>query len=147
MIFPQLAFNDNTIDDSLSDLPLACEYAYDIKNNQLLLRDGKHYFVYENEAIKIWLYKVMVTIRNRFKAYTGDFGNEFNTLISTTISTEEKKMEVKRFITEAVMVNPYIKSIDRIDLNLIEDELIADVDITTIYGKGGIKNTWSIVKI
>lgn len=147
MIFPSLAFNEDSFDDVLLDLPVACEYAYDIKENNFLLKDGKHYFVYENEAIKIWLYKVMVTIRNRFKAYSSNFGNEFNTLISTTISTEEKKMEVKRFITEAVMVNPYIKSIDRIDLNLIEDELIADVDITTIYGKGGIKNTWSIVKI
>lgn len=36
-----------------------CEYAYDFDNNELLTKNGRHYYVYGNEAMKIWIYKAM----------------------------------------------------------------------------------------
>lgn len=146
MIFPNLAFNTKNKTIEEKELPTACEYAYDITTNQFLLQDGKQYFVYKNEAIKIWLFKAISTIRNKFKAYSSQFGSDLYKLISETISTEQKKMEVKRYITEMVMVNPYIKSINKINLIITDDRLVAEVDITTIYEERGIKEEWSIIQ-
>lgn len=146
MIFPNLAFNTKNENFEKQEFPIACEYAYDITTNQFLLQDGKQYFVYKNEAIKIWLYKAISTIRNKFKAYSNQFGSDLYKLISETISTEQKKMEIKRYITEMVMVNPYIKSINKIDLIITDDRVVAEVDITTIYEEGGIKEEWSIIQ-
>lgn len=146
MIFPNLAFNTKNKIIEEKKLPTACEYAYDITTNQFLLQDGKQYFVYKNEAIKIWLFKAISTIRNKFKAYSSQFGSDLYKLISETISTEQKKMEIKRYITEMVMVNPYIKSINKIDLIITDDRVVAEVDITTIYEEKGIKEEWSIIQ-
>lgn len=39
-----------------------CEYAYDFENNELKTKDGKHYYVYGNEAMKIWIYNLHSTL-------------------------------------------------------------------------------------
>ena len=71
--------------DYIVDIPVAddvlldegfCEYAYDFDNNELLTKNGRHYYVYGNEAMKIWLYKAMITDRFRYSAYTDRFGTE-----------------------------------------------------------------------
>ena len=48
-------------------LPMFQEYAYDFKNNQLLLRDGKTYLVEGNEALRIWIFKALDSERFRYK--------------------------------------------------------------------------------
>ena len=42
---------------------------------------------------------------------------------------------MKRIIIECLMVNPYIKSIDRIDFTAEREKLTVDIGLTTIYGE------------
>lgn len=130
-IFPDIISNETTT--RLSELPLFKEYAYDFKNNELLTRNGRHYFVEGNEAIKIWIYKAILTMRNKYVAYSSSFGSEIFSVIGTTLSSEAKKAEIKRFITEALMVNPYILAIKRINIFQEKSMLEIEVDIKTIY--------------
>lgn len=110
-----------------------CEYAYDFENNELLTRNGEHYYVYGNEAMKIWIYKCMLTDRFRYSAYTDRFGTEVYTLIGEVISTKLKEAEVKRYITEAIMVHPFMVSINKMVLKTIKSGLYVDVYYTTVF--------------
>lgn len=110
-----------------------CEYAYDFENNELLTRNGEHYYVYGNEAMKIWIYKCMLTDRFRYSAYTDRFGTEVYTLIGEVISSKLKEAEVKRYITEAIMVHPFMVSINKMILKTVKSGLYVDVYYTTVF--------------
>lgn len=110
-----------------------CEYAYDFENNELLTRNGEHYYVYGNEAMKIWIYKCMLTDRFRYSAYTDRFGTEVYSLIGEVISTKLKEAEVKRYITEAIMVHPFMVSINKMILKTVKSGLYVDVYYTTVF--------------
>lgn len=110
-----------------------CEYAYDFENNELLTKNGEHYYVYGNEAMKIWIYKCMLTDRFRYSAYTNKFGTEVYTLIGEVISNKLKEAEVKRYITEAIMVHPFMVSINKMNLKTEKSGLYVDVYYTTVF--------------
>lgn len=110
-----------------------CEYAYDFENNELKTKDGRHYYVYGNEAMKIWIYKAMITNRFRHSAYTDKFGTEIYSLIGEVISSKFKQAEIKRYITEAVMVHPFMVSINKIDMTSLKSGLNVDVYYTTVF--------------
>lgn len=133
MIFPQ-AMNLENENNQILDLPLLQEYAYDFKTNQFKLRDGKHYLVEGNEALKIWIYKALRTKRGRYIAYSGAFGSDVDELVGSNLGTDALKMEVERYVIECLMVCPYIESIERIDVELDEDRLIIGVAVKSVYG-------------
>ena len=64
-----------------------------------------------NEALRIWIFKALITERFRYTAYDSAFGSEIHTLIGSPSHSEVVKSEIKRFIIEALMVNPYISEI------------------------------------
>ena len=110
-----------------------CEYAYDFENNTLKTKNGRHYYVYGNEAMKIWIYKAMISSRFKHSAYTDKFGTEIYSLIGEVISSKFKEAEIKRYITEAVMVHPFMVSINKIDMKPYKSGLIVDVYYTTVF--------------
>ncbi len=131
-VFPKLVTFQRK-EDPEEVLPELAEYAYDFENNQFSLKDGKQYLVYGNEALKIWIFKALVTERYKYKAYSEDFGNEIYEVIGTTLGAETKKSEIKRYITECLMVNPYIRSILDIRLRTERERLYVEVDVQSIY--------------
>lgn len=110
-----------------------CEYAYDFENNTLKTKNGRHYYVYGNEAMKIWIYKAMISSRFKHSAYTDKFGTEIYSLIGEVISSKFKEAEIKRYITEAVMVHPFMVSINKIDMKAYKSGLKVDVYYTTVF--------------
>ncbi len=133
-IFPELMnFDAPEVETEERTLPLFKEWAYDFEENRFLLRDGAPFLVEKNEALKIWIYKALVTERFRYLAYSDDAGCEIMKVIGTTLSTEAKKAEVRRFVTEALMVNPYITAIKSIEMSVARERLDLDVEVETIY--------------
>lgn len=133
-IFPFIQIPEEYQEEE-SELNNLCEYAYDFANNCLLKnKDGHNYFVYDNEALKIWIYKALRTSRYNYLAYTDDFGNEMHELIGKSIDTDVMKLEIKRFITETLMFSPYIKAISNFELEVAEKVFIS-FDIESIYGE------------
>ena len=110
-----------------------CDYAYDFVNNQLLTRDNKHYYVYGNEAMKIWIFKAIISNRFKHSAYSDRFGSQIHELIGEVISRRFKEEEIKRYIIEAVMVHPFMVAITRIDLRSVRDGIEVDVYYRTIF--------------
>ena len=131
-IFPEIVseLEEVTMD---TELPMLKEYAYNFETNELKLKNGKHYLVEGNEALKIWIYKALRTERYRYMAYSDDYGTEIYTVIGTVLSTPAKKAEIKRFVTETLMVNPYIVSIEKIALEQMGSVLQISVTVKSIY--------------
>ena len=129
-----MSYSENIkVDEELLEEEGFCEYAYDFKNNELLTRNGKHHYVYGNEAMKIWIYKAMITNRFRHSAYTDRFGTEIYSLIGEVISSKFKQAEIKRYIIEAIMVHPFMVSINKIDMKSFKSGLEVDVYYTTVF--------------
>ena len=108
--------------------------AYDFENTRLLLRDGNTYLVEGNEALRIWIFKALSTERFRYTAYDSAFGSEIHTLIGSAIHSEIVTSELKRFIIEALMVNPYISELSNFQFTRTESGVQVEFDCTTIYG-------------
>ncbi len=130
---------ENPTNENLShDMPLFKEYAFDFDKRQFKTKDGRHYLVEGNEAIKIWIQKAFLTERYKYGAYSDDYGSELNSIIGLNIDRAVKEIEIRRYIAETLLVNPYILSVDNIKLDLKASKLLIDMEINTIYGKGAV---------
>lgn len=126
--------------EQTNDLPLFREYAFDYENNRLLLRDGQTYLVEGNEALRIWIVKALITERFRYTAYDTHYGSEIDTLIGGQMNSDIAMSELKRFIIEALMVNPYIVELSNFQFTQSGSGVTVEFDCTTVYGKEPI--TW-----
>lgn len=141
-IFPFISpINVETNDTGTPDR--LCEYAYDFANNCLLKNtDNQNYFVYENEALRIWVFKALRSARYNFQAYSVDFGNEMFNLIGKAIDIDVMKLEIKRYITEALMFSPYIQSLSNFNISSVKGKILINFDIESIYGEMNYNDEW-----
>ena len=138
-IFPFISPEALTAEQK-SELPMFREYAYDFENNRLLLRNGNTYLVEGNEALRIWIFKALTTERFRYTAYDFDFGSEIHTLIGGRVNSDIALSELKRFIIEALMVNPYIEALSNFHFSQSGSGVTVEFDCLTVYGEEQI--TW-----
>ena len=69
-------------------------------------------------------------------AYSPAFGEEYeDQLIGHSMNGEIVKSEMKRYITEALMVNPYIKKLENFNFETSSRGMKVTFDCTSIYGK------------
>lgn len=102
----------NEQEDMEEELPVFREYAYDFENNCLKIdSEGNTIIVEENEALKIWIYKTLMTARYRYVTYTDDYGSELDDLTGVGLSFDIITSEIQRMITEALIYSPYITAI------------------------------------
>ena len=59
-------------------------------------------------------------------------------LIGKAYTPSLTKEEAKRYIKEALLINPYILEVTVIDTDFKNDLLSADIKITTIYGESEV---------
>lgn len=134
-IFPFIdtsLYQENAENDQLEEL---CEYAFDFVNNCLMKNEaGQNYYVYRNEALKVWIYKALMTPRYRHLAYTEDYGNEMYDLIAQSIDQEVLLLELKRYITEALMYNEYIRELSSFEFEINGSAVSIKFTVTSIYG-------------
>ena len=134
-IFPFITPTSSDSGDNTASLPMFREYAYDYENNCLLLRDGNTYLVEGNEALRIWIFKALATERFRYTAYDAAFGSEIETLPGKSLNNEIANSELKRFITEAIMVNPYIVELSNFQFTQSLSGTTVSFDCETVYGQ------------
>lgn len=136
-IFP---FIDTSIiedkEESVKD-EILCEYAYDFENN-CLAKDasGRNYYVYGNDALRIHIYKALMTERFRHVAYSQDYGNEMLSLIGQNMNEEIAMMEVKRYIIEALMYdNMYIEELKDFRFKITGSKMEIRFTVVSVYGE------------
>ena len=118
------------------DLPLYKEYAWDFDTDKFIYDNvGNHVLVEGNEAIKVWIYKALKTERFRYTAYSWRYGIELKKFIGKVMTVGERISEFKRVIIECLMVNPYIKSINSINITRDKTNIDCEINLTTVYGE------------
>lgn len=133
-IFP-FTVEDNPGQTADEQLPVFKELAYDYENNRLLRKGGKPYLIERDEALKVWIYKALKAKRFVWPAYTHGYGNEVEKVIGMSNDPDVTDSEIRRYITEALMVNPYIQELS--DFTFIHKGSVVEVEyvVTTIYGR------------
>lgn len=130
-LFPFISNTDDVkVDNSF---PLYREVAWDFKNNIPILENGDFKIVEGNEAIKVWVYKAILTPRYNYSIYTWDYGSELLDLIGKAYTPSLTKEEAKRLIKEALEINPYILEVEITDISFNDSLLSATVEVKTIY--------------
>lgn len=123
-----------TTTDTSNTLALAKEYAWDYVANDFLLVDGKNIIVAGKEAVKVWIWKALHTKKNRYKAYTSNYGNELESLINQGLSSGALRSEMERYLKESLLINAYITGVSNIVITIDGSKTDVSFTATTIYG-------------
>ena len=136
-LFP---FISNNVDEVKVDnrSPLYKEVAWDFEKDTPIIQNGDFKIVEGNEAIKVWVYKALSTPRYNYSVYSWNYGSELMDLIGKAYTPSLTKEEAKRYIKEALLINPYILEVTVIDTDFKNDLLSADIKIVTIYGESEV---------
>ena len=116
-------------------LPLCREIGWDFANNVPLFRQGTPVIVTGREAVKVWIWKALYTVRYRHEIYSWDYGSEFESLIGQAYTPELKEAEAPRFLRECLMINPYITEVTDITAQFEGSRLTMHARVKTIYGE------------
>ena len=135
-LFPFISNTDDVKVDN--NFPLYKEVAWDFKRNIPILENGDFKIVEGNEAIKVWVYKAILTPRYNYSIYSWNYGSELLDLIGKAYTPQLTKSEAKRYIEEALKINPYILEVNVLDTDFKDGILSADVKIVTIYGESEV---------
>ena len=136
-LFP---FISNNVDKVKVDnsFPLYKEVAWDFEKDAPILENGDFKIVEGNNAIKVWVYKALLTPRYNYSIYSWNYGSELMDLIGKAYTPSLTKEEAKRYIKEALLINPYILEVTVVDTSFNNGLLSADIKIVTIYGESDI---------
>ena len=112
------------------------EYAWDFnRNNFIYNNDGSMKVVTRNEAIKVWVYKVLQTERFRYGAYYDDYGLDLEKFIGKVPNNEINANELYNAVKETLLVNPYILAVNNISVEQVNKKITLNLELTTVYGK------------
>lgn len=136
-LFPEFAISPSDLADEA--LPIYREWAYDFEKNEFLTRNGQYYLVEKDEAIRIWVFKALHTVRYRYQAYSHRYGHEQESLIGLSQDREILESEIQRYIEECLLVNPYIKEVGNFEFKYGEKNIV-NFQVTTVYGVLDIEN-------
>lgn len=125
--------------ENTEPMPLYKEIAWDYDNDKIVLINGSPKIVEGNEAIKVWVYKAIKTMRYKYPIYTWEYGCEMDSLLGKGLQNDLIKSETKRYIEEALLINPYILSVSDIEVELNESILGISCSLETVYGTNDIE--------
>ena len=135
-LFPFVTYKEDIVKNN--SFPLYKEVAWDFKRDIPILENGDFKIVEGNEAIKVWVYKALLVPRYNYSIYSWNYGSELMDLIGKAYTPQLTKSEAKRYIEEALKINPYILDVNVIDTDFKDSILSANVKITTIYGESEV---------
>ena len=135
-LFPFISNTDEVkVDNSF---PLYKEVGWDFEKDTPVIQNGDFKIVEGNDAIKVWVYKALLTPRYNYSIYSWNYGSELMDLIGKAYTSSLTKEEAKRYIKEALLINPYILEVSVIDTSFNNGVLSADIKLLTIYGESEV---------
>lgn len=96
------------------------DYGFEI---DCTLQDGEPLIYTGKEALKIWINKALSTARYIFPIYSTDFGTEIESLIGKSLPFTVLEKEVKRQITECLLVDKRIKEVSNFEIRQSNEKL------------------------
>lgn len=131
-IFPFVETSEIVVPNN-KPLPLYKEIAWDFKKDVPIIENGTFKIIEGNQAIQVWCYKAIKTPRFQYDIYSWDYGSEVLSLIGKQYTPSLTQSELKRYIEEALLINPYILEVNVLDTSFKDTLLSANVKVKTIY--------------
>ena len=131
-IFPTYSGQEKT-----NTLPIPRDIAIDFATGEPIIKNNDFVVVEKDEAIKVWCYYALKINRDKFIIYSPQYGSTLEDLIGNNYA-DTYKYEVEKRVTDCLLVNQYIRSVDKaeVEFNSETGELTGDIYITTIYSEG-----------
>lgn len=143
MANPFIAMEQTEEELAAAELPYLEEYAWDFDHNRFRYdANGKHIIVTGKEAIKVWVYKCLKCERFLYNVYRHGIYNDrcnygvwLEKYIGKNPNNEKTASAVRKEIREGVLANPYIETVDYIEIGSIQgDTLTLNMGLTSVYG-------------
>lgn len=109
------------------------EIAWDFESDTPIIHNNDFVMAAGIEALRVWVYKTLKTQRYRYITYSNSYGVTLNDLIGKMYDTNVER-EIKKEITEALLVNEYIDRVNILNLLLDGNKLNIDLKISTRDG-------------
>lgn len=141
-LFPINSIESITVKEDAT-FELKSSYAIDFETMTFIKNpDGTVKVLSGYDAYIQWCQLAMMTIRNKFKAYSYRFGRD---KLNTKLNKEATEMELKRITQEALMVHPNTKSVDSFSFIWKNGEVYYEYKVTPVQGQSKIlKNTQKV---
>lgn len=121
--------------ETAQELPLCREIMWDYERNRPVFRRGEPVVVEGQEAVLVWAWLALHTPRFRHEIFTRAYGCELESLVGQPYTEALKQAEARRYVRECLETNPYIKSVDGIEVAFGDGRLEVSCTLTTVYGK------------
>lgn len=115
-------------------LPIYREIAWDYEKDEPIFENGSPVIIEKKEALTVWVWNALNTVRGRHEIFTRNYGNDMENLIGQPYSEDLKRAEAARYVRECLLINPYIKSVDDISVSFSDCELTVSLLVSTAYG-------------
>ena len=137
-IFPEYVSNLTTTAQGtiVTSTTIPKEYAWDFENNDFLLKDGKFIVVTGKEALKVWIWKALHSMKMTYSIYSDTYGQDFNSIIGQGYSGGLIQSEAKRLVEECLKPNPHIFGVT--DFIATSEDDILNIDFTALTDQGGV---------
>ncbi|MCL2045724.1 MAG: DUF2634 domain-containing protein [Oscillospiraceae bacterium] len=114
---------------------LYLEVAWDFVANAPIYKNGEPVVVSGKEAVLVWAWNALHTPRHVHEIFTRAYGCEAKSLIGRPFSDGLKQSEAARFVSECLLINPYISHVKNIQVEFVGDLLSVSCTIVTVYGE------------
>ena len=124
-------------DTAAEKMPTFKEYAIDFKTGEYIKEGNDIKVLEENEALKVWIFKVLKTERFRYiDVHSDNYGSELENNIGTIYQKSVKDALMINQIRDTLLVNPYILECYNFEISN-EDEYVPQItfNVRTIYGE------------
>ena len=135
-ILPEYVVNLDAATQGTTALTIPREYAWDFENNDFRLINGKFIIVEGAEALEVWIWKAIHTLKLAYSIYSDKYGHELDTLVGQGYSVELIETEANRLVWECLSQNPHITSIENFSVSIVDDTLV--ISFTAITDQGGV---------
>lgn len=106
------------------------EYAFNFTTGELTgkILEGK-------EAIRVWIYKTLLTQRYVYPIYSWNYGQDLEELIGQGYEGDYIKSEVERRVQDCLLINQHITRCRSFETTLINDTLHILFTVETTFGE------------
>lgn len=87
------------------------------------------------EAYRQWAQKTLLTPRYRYPIYSRNYGQELEDLLRRNLTRAGNESEIKRMVTEALMVDQRTSSVGDFTFDWQEDSVYFTCTVTTAQGE------------
>lgn len=129
-------FTDPIISNE-SELEIFKEIAIDFETGEPIIKRDEIVVLEGKEALKVWIWKVLKTERNRYEIYSENYGNDLKENIGQIYDETTRRAIIQNEIIECLMVNPHITSVNDFTVELDEEKRhpVFYFTVSTIYGE------------